>query len=105
MRDNVPDIIRANGDMPTILTLDTDGYRKELLYKLIEESEEARQAGFDDENRHEVLEQLADVAEVLDAILTEFDITREELQIAQASKREKRGGFKNKVFLESVKEK
>ncbi|QSH39700.1 nucleoside triphosphate pyrophosphohydrolase [Candidatus Kaiserbacteria bacterium] len=105
VRDNVPDIIRANGEMPTVRTLETDGYRKELLYKLIEESEEARQSGFDDENKNELLRELTDVAEVLDAILVEFGITKEELQTAQDAKRKERGGFKNKVFLESVKEK
>ena len=102
MRDNVPDIIRAHEEMPTTRIMDTDEYRRELLYKLIEESEEARQAGFDDANRKEVLEELADVAEVLDAILVEFGISKDELQSVQDMKRNERGGFKNKIFLESV---
>lgn len=105
IRDNVPDIIRANGEMPTTHVMDTDEYRKELLYKLIEESEEARQVGYNDENRTELLNQLTDVAEVLDATLEAFGITKEDLEAAQAKKRTERGGFKERIFLESVKEK
>ena len=105
IRDNVPDIIRAHGEMPTTRVMDTDEYRKELLYKLIEESEEARQAGYDDENKEELLRQLTDVAEVLDATLEAFGMTKEELAVAQSAKRAERGGFKERIFLESVKEK
>ncbi len=104
VRDNIPTIIRENGEVPNVRTMDTDEYRRELLYKLIEEAEEVRQAGYDTENQEELIKKLADVAEVFDAILVEFGISREELARIQESRRAKRGGFTERVFLESVQE-
>jgi len=42
VRDNIPEIIRADSQIPNVRTMETDEYRRELLYKLIEESEELR---------------------------------------------------------------
>ena len=104
VRDKIPTIIRENKEIPTVRTMDTDEYRKELLYKLIEESEAARQSGYSNENRQALLNELVDVSEVLDAILVEFEISKEDLKTAQDAKRDGRGGFTEKIFLESVKE-
>lgn len=101
VRDRIPEIIRRNGEMPTIRTMDADEYRRELLYKLIEEAEDLRQAGYDPANPQFLVE-VADVAEVLDAILDEFAVTREELDEMRAKRAEERGRFKEHIFLESV---
>ena len=101
VRDNVPEHIRSNGEVPNTRVLDSEEYRRELLYKLIEEAEELRQAGFaptDDEFRAK----LADVAEVVDALMIEFTVSEDELSLLQEKKRSEKGGFKGKVFLESV---
>lgn len=84
--------------------METDEYRRELLYKLIEEAEEVRQAGYATDNTNELAKELADVAEVFDALLVEFGISREELVRIQSERREKRGGFTERIFLESVQE-
>jgi len=101
VRDNVPDIIRANGDMPNVRIMQQDEYRRELLYKLIEEAEEVRKAGYDPDGIEFVTE-IADLREVLDAVLKEFGIDEVLVQKIQDERRAKRGAFTKKYFLESV---
>ena len=101
VRDRVPEIIRAGGEVPNTRTMEQDEYRRELLYKLIEEAEEVRQAGYDPSSAA-FTEELADLLEVFDAILKEFSIPIETVKTIQAQHRRTRGGFDDKVFLESV---
>jgi predicted house-cleaning noncanonical NTP pyrophosphatase (MazG superfamily) len=100
VRDNIPAIIRANGEMPTTRLMETDEYRRELLYLLIEEAENSRQAA--DMDKPNLTTELADVLEVLYAILEEFEIPADELERIRRERAEKRGQFKEKIFLESV---
>lgn len=101
VRDNIPNIIRANGEVPNVRIMNTDEYRRELLYKVIEEAEEVRQAGYDPDGIEFVTE-LADIREVIDAVITEFGIERELIEKLQRERREERGAFSEKYFLESV---
>ena len=102
VRDKIPAIIRANDEIPNIRTMDTDEYRRELLYKLIEEAEEVRQAGNNSDSEAAFIRELADLAEVFDTTLEEFGISKETLEQEQGKRRTERGGFKDKIFLESV---
>jgi len=101
VRDRIPAIIRASGELPNSRPMEQDEYRRELLYKLIEGAEEVRQAGYDPESPMFVKE-LADVSEVFDAILKEFEVPIETVEAAQEQRRRERGGFEDKIFLESV---
>ena len=102
VRDKIPEIIRAKGQIPNVRVMEADEYRRELLYKLIEESEEARRAA--DTNKNELSTELADVLEVLDTVITEFGIDLDELRTLQTKRRNERGGFMGKIFLDSVEE-
>tara|TARA_B100000745_G_scaffold205743_1_gene136017 strand:+ start:7162 stop:7494 length:333 start_codon:yes stop_codon:yes gene_type:complete len=101
VRDNIPNIIRANGETPNVRIMNTDEYRRELLYKLIEEAEEVRQAGYDPDGIEFVTE-LADLAEVLDAVFVEFEIKQDLLEKLREDRKSERGGFAERIFLESV---
>ena len=103
VRDNIPDIIRKNGELPNTRVMADDEYRRELLYKLIEEAEEVRQAGYDASDV-EFMTELADVREVYEALLETFNIDTTLLDEIQTKRREERGGFGKKIFLESVQE-
>jgi predicted house-cleaning noncanonical NTP pyrophosphatase (MazG superfamily) len=81
VRDKIPEIIRKNGKEPVTRVLDEKEYLVELVKKLKEEVAEF-------EADHSV-EELADIKEVIIAI-------REVLNI--------RGRFKNRIYLEKVKE-
>lgn len=103
VRDIVPDAIRADGDIPNVRIMENDEFRKELLYKLVEESEELRRAGeYNDADKDSMTEEAADVLEVLYEIFEEFDLDEGEIERVRRAKLEKKGGFKDKVFLESV---
>lgn len=101
VRDKIPAIIRDDGEVPNIRLMNEEEYRKELLYKLIEEAEDVQQVGFDPVD-DELVNELVDVSDVLSAILKEFGITPEHLKEIQEKKYEERGGFTKRIFLESV---
>jgi predicted house-cleaning noncanonical NTP pyrophosphatase (MazG superfamily) len=75
-------------------------YRAALREKLIEEAREAANASGDD-----LILELADLHEVLDALLRAYGISDETVQAAQMRRREERGGFDERVRLLSVKQK
>ena len=94
VRDNIPDIIKKNGATPIVRLLDDEEYFKELNRKLKEELNE-----YLDGND---IEELADLYEVMLAILDYKKMSLMEFDIIRKMKVEKRGAFKNKIYLESV---
>jgi predicted house-cleaning noncanonical NTP pyrophosphatase (MazG superfamily) len=98
VRDKIPEICRANGDVPTtrVLTDDTE-YANALYDKLDEESREVREAEHDDE-----LGELADALEVIRAIGKARGYTPEQIEAKRAQKFDERGGFDNRIFLVST---
>lgn len=91
VRDGIPDLMLQNGQTPHIRILDDTEYRKELENKLQEEVEEYLR----DKNE----EELADILEVLDAIIEENHFSWENILEIKRAKKESRGGFKKKIFL------
>ena len=94
VRDNIPDIIKKNGATPIVRILDDEEYFKELNRKLKEELNE-----YLDGND---IEEIADLYEVMLAILDYKKMSLMEFDIIRKMKVEKRGAFKNKIYLESV---
>lgn len=99
VRDRIPEMIQQKGQVCVVRTLDQEAFRQALLEKLCEEAEEVRKACGD---REEFLKELADVHEVLETILTAYDLPSSELKRIQTEKRDRRGGFEKRLFLESV---
>jgi predicted house-cleaning noncanonical NTP pyrophosphatase (MazG superfamily) len=100
VRDNIPAIIRADGAVPNVRVMDTDEYRRELCYKLIEEAEEVRKAA--DAFKDELPKEIADVLEVLYAIITEYGFSGTDIECIRTERVTTRGGFAQKLFLDSV---
>jgi predicted house-cleaning noncanonical NTP pyrophosphatase (MazG superfamily) len=96
VRDGVPDIIRDRGGTATTRVLDDDAFRTALFDKLVEEAEELRDAP-----ASEVLEECADVYEVLLAIASVLGVSLEQVAERAATKTAERGGFAERLFLES----
>lgn len=95
VRDKIPEIIIANGETPHFHILDDDSeYLQALLKKDIEEGLELAQ----DPN----IEELADKLEVLYAIAAALGYTPEQVEQARADKAAKRGGFEQRIFLDST---
>jgi len=95
VRDNIPDIIVKNGDIPYCRTLVDDEYIKALKDKLFEEYNEIINA----KSKEEVLEECADLLEVLFALTKANGYSEEDLLSTRTLKREKRGGIDKKIYL------
>lgn len=96
VRDGIPQLIRDSGGTPSIRKLSDDAYAKALLEKLAEEADELRIAG----SAEEVLEESADVLEVLHALVVLHGYTIGELQDAARKKRLERGAFAGRIWLD-----
>lgn len=98
VRDKIPELIRADGRRPVVRVLDDDAYRDALHDKLLEEAAELRAAS----TVADVLAEAADVLEVLTAIVGVHGATVDDVLALAADKRRERGGFVEKLWLESV---
>ncbi|MEG2198035.1 MAG: nucleoside triphosphate pyrophosphohydrolase [Cellulosilyticaceae bacterium] len=96
VRDKIPAIIEIDGKMPEIVCVTGQEISRLLEDKLIEEFNEY----LEDRN----LEELADMMEVIFGMASQLGYTDEELLVARGKKLEERGGFKEGVFLKSVRE-
>lgn len=99
VRDNIPNIIKANGEEPIYHTLNDDEYWDALLKKDIEELEEVKSA----ESKDEVLKELGDKLEILRAMAKYHGFTLEDVIKQADKKRQTNGGFQKRLFLETVK--
>lgn len=94
VRDKIPEIIEADNKKCVTHILKDDEYIAALETKLNEEVAEYQ--------ADKSIEEMADVLEVLQAICVARGYTLDELESVRAQKAEKRGGFKEKIFLEYV---
>jgi len=94
IRDRIPEIIKQSGKTPHWRTLSHDEYLTELDRKLNEECAEYQ--------ADKSLEELADMLEVIYAIAEVRGHSLEELEQVRAEKAAKRGGFKDRIYLERV---
>ena len=92
VRDKIPQIIIEDGRTPIVRTLSDEEYLSELDRKLNEEVAEYQ--------ADKSLEEMADVLEVLLAICEARGHSVDELMEVRDKKREKRGGFRDKVYWE-----
>ncbi len=97
VRDKIPEIILSKGETPITRVLDNDEYKQELEKKLNEEYIEVLDATGNDR-----IEELADMLEVMEALASLENKTLEDVMNVKALKQEKRGGFKDKIYLEGV---
>ncbi len=74
---------------------------EKLKDKLLEESQEVFEA-YDKEDKTQLKEELADVIEVIDAILYHNNISLPEVLAIRDAKKEKKGGFETGLYLESI---
>ena len=100
IRDKIPEIIKQEGGNPTVFELGEEQFKQALKSKLAEEAQELIRAKSPAELRNE----LCDILELVEAIAENDGIALEELQQEKAQKKEKKGGFNQRLFLEYVDE-
>jgi predicted house-cleaning noncanonical NTP pyrophosphatase (MazG superfamily) len=98
VRDRIPEIIQKTGKKFTTRILDNEEYKKELNTKTFEELNEYIHA----ENDKDGLEELADLLEIIHALAECHGANFEQVEQVRQEKAEKRGGFKEKIFLIEV---
>lgn len=100
VRDGIPQIIEENGGAAEIRILEDEEYKQLLKEKLVEEAKEV--VGADQDN---LIEELADVRTVIDAILEVNNLDWQNVLDKQIEKDKKRGKFQKRIYLISTKEK
>ena len=98
VRDNIPKIIENNNETAVTRILTDEEFRSELLKKLQEECNEVSLA----KNTNELLEELADVLEILRALSNLENKSINDVIAIADEKKKKRGGFENKIFLQKT---
>ena len=94
VRDKIPEIIEADGKCCKTEILSDEEYLKMIDAKLDEELAEYHK----DQN----IEELADLMEVIYAATEARGYSVEQLEAVRLAKVEKRGAFKEKIFLREV---
>jgi len=94
VRDRIPEIIAADGRQCSTEIMSDDEYCQTLLAKLVEEAQEVAAA-----DRDELVKEIADLYEVIDALLIAFDLDRETVLSMQQNRHDERGGFEKHIKL------
>jgi predicted house-cleaning noncanonical NTP pyrophosphatase (MazG superfamily) len=95
VRDVVPEIIRSKGQKCEVAVMAEDEYRQALREKLVEEATEASETTTIEDLNTE----LADLHEVLDALMLTYGIQLETIKKEQKRRRRERGGFEQRFRL------
>ena len=94
VRDRIPEIIEASGKTCVTEVLPQDAYIQALDAKLNEELAEYQQS--------KSLEELADLLEVMGAVVKARGYTWDDLTHVRKEKRTQRGAFDQRIFLKEV---
>lgn len=94
VRDRIPEIIAASGRNCTYEILSDIDYIQSLDKKLNEELAEYQ--------ADKSLEELADLLEVMEAVVVARGYKWEELNRIRLEKRAKRGGFEQRIWLKEI---
>ncbi len=95
IRDAIPEKIAKAGATCETRELSDEEYERELIRKIAEEGSGVLAAT----TREELIEELADVQDVIDEIKRFKGVSDEELAAAQANALAKKGGFTKRLFL------
>jgi predicted house-cleaning noncanonical NTP pyrophosphatase (MazG superfamily) len=94
IRDKIPEIIESSGKTYKLEIADTKLYREKLHEKLIEEASEFRD--------EPCTEEMADILEVLEALMSEYGISRDKVLEVKEKKATDRGAFEKRYILDYV---
>lgn len=100
VRDNIPNIIKASGKSCAYRKASEEERLSYIARKLLEETHEL----VNSHTKESILEELADLTEVIKLLMKELNISHEELTEAQIEKIKSKGGFNDFVILEKADE-
>ncbi len=94
-RDHTPKMLEQTGSVIHTKYLDDNAFNHHLRLKLREEADEVISA----ESQQELMNELADVLEVIDALCALHEMSQSDIVAIQAKKRAERGGFSGRMFV------
>lgn len=94
VRDLIPEIIATDGRQCATEIMNDEEFRQALLVKLVEEAEEVADAEHGD-----MVKEIADLYEVIDALLIAFNLDIDAVLATQKKRCEERGGFEKRIKL------
>lgn len=100
IRDKIPEIIKKDNAIPKISELNDEQFKIALKEKLVEEAKELLEAKTDEE----ILNELSDVLQLLESIALNNNLSIIQVEKQKEKKKQERGGFEKKLFLEYVDE-
>jgi predicted house-cleaning noncanonical NTP pyrophosphatase (MazG superfamily) len=95
VRDEIPKKIENHGEVAVTKELSRDELLQQLKIKMVEEALEV----FDSKTKDEIIQELADVAEIFDSIIKRINTNKKEVMSIQKTKRDKVGGFEKGILL------
>jgi predicted house-cleaning noncanonical NTP pyrophosphatase (MazG superfamily) len=98
VRDRIPEIIESTGKKFSTRILNNEEYITELKKKSFEELQEYVQTT----NNEDAIEELADLLEIIHTLAEYHGSSIQMIEEVRKVKAEKRGGFKEKIFLLEV---
>jgi predicted house-cleaning noncanonical NTP pyrophosphatase (MazG superfamily) len=98
-RDKGPELFEANNSVLKYHILkDNDEFLDAVTQKIVEELEEV----FESDSRENLIEELADLEEVLASFKELIEVKQEEIDKVRKEKREKKGAFEKRIYCEYV---
>lgn len=99
VRDKIPELIQKEEKVCGFHTIDNENeFLYQLKNKLIEESNEVLLA----KNDEELIEELADLFEVIETLLKEKKLDLSIIRSKKTLKRNKNGSFNKRIYLEWI---
>lgn len=96
VRDRIPEIIRKEGELPTVRILESDAdFLKAALAKVVEEAIELQVAT----TKKEFTKEIADLLEIIDAVARVQGIRNSRIKRERKRRAQKRGTFQKRLFL------
>jgi predicted house-cleaning noncanonical NTP pyrophosphatase (MazG superfamily) len=98
VRDKIPILIKARGERVQVVQLSGEALLAALRQKLVEEAYEV----LDARAGEELLGELADVQELVNAIAGALEVGKKQIEANRLEKRKRRGGFDEGLMLEKT---
>jgi predicted house-cleaning noncanonical NTP pyrophosphatase (MazG superfamily) len=97
VRDNIPEIVSkiTGREVKTKVMESDEEFASFLLKKIEEEAHELSEA----KDKEHVMEEMADLSELFDAISEFYGFDLKEVREIQRKKADKRGGFKKRILM------
>lgn len=99
IRDRLPDEYERLGQVACYRSLSVDEYKIALIDKIAEEARELRASNSDIDIKSEI----ADIQQAIHDLVELCNINPADIEICMKQKYAKKGGFKNAIFIETIK--